>query len=68
MGHKIDWISGTRRAKGATVTLGEKIIELTPLVDFQMLAIGYQHPQWGHGFWKGEEVVASESWKLSRAG
>ena len=64
-GHKIDWISGTRRAKGATVTLEDKTIELTPLVDFQMLAIGYQHPEWGHGFWKGEEVVASESWKLS---
>ena len=64
-GHKIHWQSGTRRAKGTTVTLEDQTIELTPLVDFQMLAIGYKHPQWGHGFWKGEEVIAAESWKLS---
>lgn len=62
--HRIQWEPGTRRAQRATVTLGDDTIELTPLIDFQMLAIGYQHPEWGHGVWKGEQVIASESWKL----
>ena len=28
-----------------------------PMIRFQMLAIGYQHPEWGHGLWKGAEVL-----------
>jgi hypothetical protein len=40
-------------------------IELEPMIRFQMLAIGYQHPEWGHGFWKGEEVIGGESWNLA---
>jgi len=26
---------------------------------------GYQHPEWGHGFWKGEEAVGYEVWDLN---
>jgi hypothetical protein len=28
-----------------------------------MKGIGYQHPEWAHGHWKGELAVAGESWK-----
>jgi hypothetical protein len=67
--HRIEWHPGTRLAKRAEVELvtreGEKYpIELDPMIRFQMLAIGYQHPEWGHAVWKGEEVVGSESWNL----
>jgi hypothetical protein len=30
-----------------------------------MKGIGYAHPTWGHGHWKGELAIGGESWKLS---
>ncbi len=67
--HRIEWSPGTRVAARAELQLdapdGEQMkIELEPMLRFQMLGIGYQHPEWGHGIWKGEEVVAAESWSL----
>ncbi len=69
MKHRITWEKGTRRARGVELEFvskdGENYrITLNPMIRFQMLGIGYQHPEWGHGMWKGEEVIASESWKL----
>jgi hypothetical protein len=67
--HAIEWRPGTRWARAAELELlrerGEpERIRLEPLLRFQMLGIGYGHPQWGHGFWKGESALAGESWKL----
>jgi hypothetical protein len=67
--HEVHWEPGTRRSEGAEFTLiapeGETFeIRLEPLIRFQMLAIGYQHPEWGHAVWQGEEKLGSESWKL----
>jgi hypothetical protein len=67
--HEVAWRRGTRRSEGARLTLrphgGEPIVaELEPLLDFQMLGIGYLHPEWGHGMWKGEAAVGVESWRL----
>ena len=28
-----------------------------------MKGIGYMHPEWGHGMWKGELAIGRESWK-----
>ena len=39
-------------------------IEFEPLYEFQMMGIGYLHPEWGHGVWKGEDVHAVEAWDL----
>jgi len=55
----IDWAPGTRRARHARLTFtpwdGEaSTIELEPLLTFQMLGIGYFHPEWSHGTWRGE--------------
>jgi len=66
--HHIDYLPGTRRARSARIALlardGERReIELEPLLCFQMKGIGYMHPQWGHGVWKGELAVGGESWK-----
>lgn len=39
-------------------------VKLEPLLRFHMYGIGYSHPEWGHGMWKGEEVFTSEHWNL----
>ena len=28
-----------------------------------MKGIGYTHPTWGHGMWKGELAIHGESWR-----
>ena len=68
--HQIEYVPGTRRARRALITKVEvggrkNEIELTPLQCFRMKGIGYQHPTWGHGKWKGELAIAGESWKSS---
>lgn len=67
--HRIQWEKGTRRAASAEIELiphqGEpRVISLEPLLRFQMLGLGYLHPEWGHGLWKGEEALGGEEWKL----
>jgi hypothetical protein len=44
--------------------LPTRTIELEPLYEFQMIGLGYGHPEWGHGFWKGESAVGGERWTL----
>jgi hypothetical protein len=68
--HAVAWQPGTRRARSARIRLGEvdgssHEIALEPILTFQMLGLGYLHPEWGHGLWKGEEAMATASWKLA---
>jgi hypothetical protein len=68
--YRIRWRPGTRRAESAEIALvpfrgDQRLISLEPMLTFQMLGIGYLHPEWGHGLWKGEEVVGCEQWKLA---
>jgi hypothetical protein len=65
----IDWEPGTRRSRSATLTFtpwngDPEPIELTPLLTFQMLGIGYFHPEWSHGLWKGEAAEAYDEWRV----
>lgn len=67
--HKIEWHEDTRRPRRAEFDLIEgdgtsHRIVLEPMMYFLMLGIGYQHPEWGHAFWKGEEVVGHEAWSV----
>ena len=39
-------------------------VRLEPLFHFQMLGIGYGHPEWSHGVWKGELAVGGDRWDL----
>ncbi len=58
---------GTRRRSNSISSpwVGEpSTIRLEPLFDFQMLGIGYGHPEWAHGVWKGELVVGGDRWDL----
>lgn len=68
--HRVSWAKGTRRAQRAKLELTPQngsthTISLEPMLTFQMLGLGYLHPEWGHGMWKGEEALAGESWELS---
>lgn len=64
--HRIAYHKGTRLAQSAEIDLvplaGEiRTIRLEPILKFQMKGLGYGHPEWGQGMWKGEEVVGGES-------
>ncbi len=68
--HRIDFRSGTRHARRAELTLvprggSEVHVELEPLYHFYMLGLGYGHPEWGHGVFKGENALGGEKFKLS---
>jgi hypothetical protein len=66
--HTIEYLPGTRRAAHANIALVEKSgkrteIDLEPLLCFQMKGLGYMHPEWGHGRWRGELEIGGESWR-----
>jgi hypothetical protein len=68
--HRITWERGTRRAARAEIDLiapdgARRTLALEPILHFQMMGIGYFHPEWSHGVWKGPEAVAGESWTLA---
>lgn len=67
--YRIDWRPGTRAAERFELDMvpwdGEpSTLRLEPLFDFQMMGLGYTHPDWGHGVWKGESEVGGDRWDL----
>ena len=68
--HDFAWKSGTRNVSGGTLTMEQHegdpiVVELEPILSVRMKGMGYGHPEWGHGFWKGELAIAGESWNLA---
>ena len=68
--NQVDFVPGTRRARCAEITLfredgGREVIGLDPVLCFRMKGIGYMHPEWSHGRWKGELAIGGESWKTA---
>lgn len=64
--HRIGYHPGTRLAHTAEIALIDhddtiRTIALEPVLKFHMKGIGYGHPQWGHGCWKGELETGHES-------
>ncbi|MEI9995917.1 MAG: hypothetical protein WDM91_15085 [Rhizomicrobium sp.] len=64
----IDYKPGTRHARRAVITArdargGEWRAELTPKFNFYMSGVGYGHPEWGHGRYRGELAVAYDSYR-----
>jgi hypothetical protein len=64
------WRSGTRHAQSLTLTgrdgLGrEHQVVWTPFRTFFMKGIGYGHPDWAHGGWKGDLAVAREDFDVN---
>jgi hypothetical protein len=71
MKHKIQWKKGTRHPAAAQFDFVSRDksgtehalqISLEVKQTFLMLAVGYQHPTWGHAVWKGDEVIEREEW------
>jgi hypothetical protein len=63
--YRLEWRPGTRRMASFEVDLvpwdgAPATVRLEPIVDFQMVGLGYLHPEWGHGTWHGEAAVAGE--------
>ena len=64
--HRISYHQGTRLASHAEIDLinlkgDTRTIKLEPILRFQMKGLGYGHPEWGQGFWKGELATGFES-------
>jgi hypothetical protein len=66
----LEFKAGTRHAKNATLVFRpnhqSKIqITLEPQFHFYMIGLGYLNPEWGHGIYKGDNVVGYESLDLN---
>jgi hypothetical protein len=66
---RIEWRPGTRWAQRFEYDLidwddGVSTVRLEPLYEFHMSGIGYGHPEWAHGVWKGESAVGGERVQL----
>ncbi len=66
---EIDWQPGKRHAAAARLRARDPsgrdhLVRWTPIATFHMLGIGYGHPEWGHGHWKGELAVAREDLRI----
>jgi hypothetical protein len=64
--HRIAYHPGTRLARSADIDLvaldgATRTISLEPILKFQMKGLGYGHPVWGQGMWKGELELGHES-------
>ncbi len=64
--HRIDYHPGTRLARSAELDLidlhGEvRTISMDPVLRFHFKGLGYGHPEWGQGMWKGELAIGGET-------
>lgn len=67
--YRIEWRQGTRYASKFEYDLISwsgtvATISLEPIRNFQMRGIGYGHPEWSHGTWRGEASVGGERLSL----
>jgi hypothetical protein len=67
--YRLAYRSGTRQIESMDITLvdregGEQQIDLEPVFPFFMMGIGYTHPEWGHGTYKGDLAVGGERFAL----
>lgn len=66
--YDLSWQKGTRHMArfGLTYRFGaqELTLEFEPLMHFQMFGLGYGHPEWTHGAWKGELEMGGDRFSL----
>ena len=65
---ELRWKPGTRHPDGGTLRLVDHDgsawrIELQPLATLLTKGLGYHHPEWGHGLWKGELALGHEQFR-----
>jgi hypothetical protein len=66
---RVQWRRGTRFADSFEYDLidwqgGVHTVRLEPQYEFHMRGLGYGHPEFGHGWWKGEAAVHGEELTL----
>jgi hypothetical protein len=64
--HRVIYKPRTRYASHAEIDLVDhddtiRTMRLEPILRFQQKGIGYGHPKWGHGLWRGDLSVEYES-------
>lgn len=64
--HRVVYHPGTRLARSAQIDLvghddSVRTVSFEPILRFHMKGIGYTHPVWGHGYWKGELEIGHET-------
>jgi len=66
--HSVRWAAGFRRSEGATLSVrtpdGVQAVELEPIQTFRMRGVGYSHPDYPHGRWHDELMVAGEAYPV----
>lgn len=67
--YNLELRSGTRQIHRAEFALEledrtRMELAIEPILHFYMAGLGYGHPQWGHGRYLGDHVVAGEVWDL----
>lgn len=67
----LEYRPGSRRIAAATLSAaapgGRLEVRLAPEADFQMHGIGYGHPKYAHGSWRGPLDVAAEAFDAGNA-
>ena len=68
--HRLTFVPGTRmlgRSEIDTVYKNGRTetFVLEPMLRYHMIGTGYNHPEWGHGFFKGETAHTLESWNIN---
>lgn len=66
----VQWEPGTRWASRLTTTLqrfdADPVkVEYEPFLRFHMSGVGYRHPEWGHGMWKGALEVQRDAFGVA---
>lgn len=66
---QVRWKPGTRHPDGGTITMQDDDgatwrVEMQPLATLLTKGLGYHHPEWGHGMWKGELALGHEQLRL----
>ncbi|HEX4860373.1 MAG TPA: hypothetical protein VFV07_03995, partial [Rhizomicrobium sp.] len=66
----IRYKQGTRHAQGATIDVVDAKgapwqVELEPRFQFYMSGIGYMHPEWGHGMYRGDDALGYDAYTLA---
>lgn len=63
--HRVEYLPDTRFARRAEIDLvgedGVRTITLEPMLRFQQKGIGYGHPRFAHGLWRGDLSVEHEA-------
>jgi hypothetical protein len=66
---RVGWQPGTRWAQRFEYDLvgwddSVSTVRLDPLYEFHMSGIGYGHPEWAHGTWRGESAIGGQRLSL----